>query len=295
MARINQSVQVGMRFGMLTVLKRIPNSGGKVLCQCDCGKTSTPQVSFLPRGRVKSCGCQNKGKKVSKTGNSYDQLVKGKEFSRLTIVCRLPNRGKRAVTLCSCSCGKEVEILADGLLNGCTQSCGCLARERVIQRNQETAKWKSFSTRNPRTYRTWQSMRTRCYNKNQGSYREYGAAGVVMCEFLRKSPKNLVEVVGFKPKKRNLSIDRFPIHDGNYTCGQCKECKRKGWKLNIRWATRKDQAENRGDFNIHLTAFGKTQLLSHWEKETGIDARRIMTRIRREKWSVEKALSTPTK
>lgn len=304
LGRFSVGVYPGAKFGLLTVIERLPKEvkrsrvSYRVLCSCECGGKSTPEISNLTSGAAKSCGCLKRatGAKNAKNrvrdGQGYGRIKEGIVFGRLTVICRIADRNGRAVALCSCSCGKETETMIDGLLNGCIQSCGCLAREKVIQRNKESAKWGSFSTEHVHTYRSWQGMLARCHNKNHSNYQQYGAVGVVVCEFLRESPLNLIEIIGLK-KRKQLTIDRFPIHNGNYTCGQCKECKTKGWAKNIRWASRKKQSENRGDFNVHLTAFGKTQLLSQWQEETGIDARRIMTRVRREKWSVEKALSTP--
>lgn len=134
-------------------------------------------------------------------------------------------------------------------------------------------------------------MITRCYNPNQRSYADYGGKGVIVCRFLRESPWSLKELLGVA-KKSAPSLDRYPIHDGNYTCGRCGECEANGWNLNVRWATRKQQSENRGNFNVRITAFGKTLLLSQWEALSNIDARKIRGRMKRG-WPAEKALGTP--
>lgn len=53
----------GMRFGMLTVVKRMPNrqigknSRVNWQCICDCGKITNVLGLLLTNGRVKSCGC----------------------------------------------------------------------------------------------------------------------------------------------------------------------------------------------------------------------------------------------
>ena len=231
------------------------------------------------------------------------KVVVGQRYGRLEVkelTSSITGNGiRRTMAFCVCDCGKEKILRSDGLTSGSTRSCGCLnldspkRKEMLIARNRGLlASMGCFSVEHPMAYRVWRSMITRCYNKNNRQYESYGQLGVFVCSWLRKHPKNLEDILG-EWKEVKPSLDRFPIHNGNYTCGQCKECKKNGWKQNIRWATRKDQSENRGDFNVHLTAFGKTQLLSHWQEETGIDARRIITRIRRDGWSVEKALSIP--
>ncbi len=222
----------------------------------------------------------------------YELIVVGARFHRwLVLEERRPGQAR---VLCQCECGTIKKVDVDGLVRGGSKSCGCLSNEVTARRNKETGRFKGFSKKNPRTFLSWRSMNNRCYNTKQKAYATYGAVGVRVCQFLRESPMNLVTLIGYR-KKKLPSLDRHPEHDGNYTCGQCEECRKKGWELNIRWTTRQGQSENRGAFNVHLTAFGKTMLLSHWQEASGIDARRIMTRIRRDGWTVERALSTPDK
>lgn len=50
---------VGLRCGSLVVLRRAWESTWE--CKCDCGKTTYTRGTFLVKGQVKSCGCQNRG------------------------------------------------------------------------------------------------------------------------------------------------------------------------------------------------------------------------------------------
>jgi len=137
-------------------------------------------------------------------------------------------------------------------------------------------------------------MMTRCENEKATAYEAYGGKGVRVCEGLRETPENLVKLIG--PRTKELSsLDRFPVHNGNYACGQCEECQQNEWEKNVRWATRKDQSNNRGSTNVYLTAFGKTLTRSQWQDLSGIDEWRIHRRINELGWSVEKALTTPNK
>jgi hypothetical protein len=57
--------------------------------------------------------------------------ITGRTFGRLTVMARVANnKDNKAVFLCRCSCGKEIEVLGVSLKSGNTASCGCLHRVR---------------------------------------------------------------------------------------------------------------------------------------------------------------------
>ena len=60
----------------------------------------------------------------------------GKTFGRLTVLKEYSNK-KYILCECSCSCGgKTTSTRREGLLNGRTQSCGCIRKERSIEFNK---------------------------------------------------------------------------------------------------------------------------------------------------------------
>lgn len=47
----------GRRYGRLTVLGEDPYDSRKVICKCDCGKTTSATKNNLRTGTTRSCGC----------------------------------------------------------------------------------------------------------------------------------------------------------------------------------------------------------------------------------------------
>lgn len=211
-------------------------------------------------------------------GGSRKEAVPGAKFSYLTVI----RRASREFVLCHCDCGKDKEIQIDNLVNKRSRSCGCY----VAVKNKENSKHGMASTS---TGSAWASMKGRVRNKHKSTY--YSNSEI--CRYLKASPRNLLKVIG--EKVPGSTLDRFPIHDGNYSCGRCKECKRRGWKLNIRWATPKEQMLNRGDYNYKFSAFGKTLTIREWADLSGLGWMTIKSRVALLGWSPEESVTTPDK
>ena len=86
------------------------------------------------------------------------------------------------------------------------------------------------ATKHP-LYKTWATMRERCYRKNRPNFANYGGRGIIVCERWRTSFAAFVADMGPKPSPEH-SLDRIN-NDGNYEPGNC------------RWATWTEQALNR--------------------------------------------------
>ena len=80
-------------------------------------------------------------------------------------------------------------------------------------------------------YRSWASMKNRCYNRKDLSYTHYGGRGIWVDPRWRASYVSFLKDMGRRPSLSH-SLDRI---DGtlSYTPGNC------------RWATKKEQAQNR--------------------------------------------------
>jgi hypothetical protein len=86
---------------------------------------------------------------------------------------------------------------------------------------------------NTPTYWSWNSMRSRCRDPRNASYKAYGGRGITVCERWAGSFENFLEDMGERPS-REYSIDRTD-NDGNYEPGNC------------RWLTRAEQNARRKD------------------------------------------------
>lgn len=288
--RYNPNICPGAKFGLLTVVERIPRTPtqrSRIKCKCDCGNESIVNADSLIK--TKSCGCQQyEGLKL--LGEQRKQYKIGQRFGRLII---LQETGKRRYNLlCKCDCGRIVEKRSDLLVRGTTRSCGCLDIDSPVKkailtaRNKANAKLGGVSVTHKLTHKTWRSLLHRIkFDKN---YEQ-----VKVCRHLWNSPWGLIETIGDRPTVKH-TLDRFPVHNGNYTCGQCEECRREGWQLNVRWATMTEQNNNKGKYNVLLTAFGKTLTHGQWATLTGLDTETIRRRLLRG-WSEHDSVSRPDK
>lgn len=66
-------------------------------------------------------------------------------FGKLTIIKDTgKSNNRRAIWLCHCDCGKEIEISAKNLINGNTKSCGCLNKEAISKRRLKNELGKKY-------------------------------------------------------------------------------------------------------------------------------------------------------
>lgn len=196
----------------------------------------------------------------------------GQRFGRLTVIEREGTMYGQASWLCSCSCGKQTVVRGHSLRNGDTQSCGCLAAELA------SARLKKHGKTHTKLFSVWSGMIERCYKIRHKSYGSYGGRGISVCKEWQQDFMNFYDWAHKNGYCDTLTLDRIN-NNGNYEPSNC------------RWATRKEQGNNRRT-NTIVVIDGKAKTIAEWAREYAIMPETIHGRIKRG-WDAKTAVLTP--
>lgn len=201
-------------------LTALPHTINKVKCEkvvfmfkkiCPvCGKEFMSSHSYL----------SNRDKYCSKEC-SYKAKIKdltGQRFGKLTVIeYKGSNKGTGSLWLCKCDCGNEKIITSRNLLNKTCKSCGCYSKDNPAHI--------THNLYHTRLHNIWIGMKSRCYNKNNKRYKNYGGRGIKVCEEWQefKSFYEWAIINGYNQTmdRGECTIDRIDIN-GDYSPDNCQ-------------------------------------------------------------------------
>lgn len=143
-------------------------------------------------------------------------------------------------------------------------------------RNNGTVNIPEAKIKNKRLNYIFNGMKRRCYFKKSKQFKYYGYRGIEICKEWLENPSNFEKWALKNGYKDSLTIDRIDVN-----IGYCPE--------NCRWATLKEQANNRTN-NIKITYKNETKNLIQFAEEYGIKFQTLYKRIFKYRWSIAKAL-----
>jgi len=194
----------------------------------------------------------------------------GRKFNRWLVLKQIGVKENRRIWECICDCG-AIKHLPTSLVY-IVKSCGCLQKEAAIA---------SILKRGVKPYRTerriWRGIRDRCINPKSTHYHDYGGRGIKMCDSWLHSFDNFIKDMGPRPSNKH-TIERIE-NDGDYELGNCK------------WATRKQQANNRRS-NRLFEYNGISQTMQEIIDQTGIKKSTFKSRVYMG-WTLDKIINTP--
>lgn len=160
----------------------------------------------------------------------------GLRFGQLKVLRRAKDSRNSRITawLCQCDCGTQWVVRYVNLTNKSTTNCGCVRKKAGELRKHPLS-------------RRWDSMMTRCYNERSKDYPRYGGRGIKVSNRWHLL-QNFIEDL-WPSFTHGTTLDRIN-NNGPYSAENC------------RWASQKEQLDNRRNSQIIKTPWGKMTVAS---------------------------------
>ena len=150
------------------------------------------------------------------------------------------SNGKNRYGRFRCECGTEKDVFISSIVREKSKSCG------LCMYNKYNLSKKDYLT----IYAARGRAIDRCYNPNNPSYKRYGPRGITVCKEWRVNSEAFVKWAVEHGWQRGLTLDRID-NDKGYSPDNC------------RWATPKQQANNRSAC-IYLEHNGVVKTMMEW-------------------------------
>lgn len=134
---------VGKSFGRLKVVERVTPIGDlhvKYKCLCECGNEVIVRSNSLLKtvSPTRSCGCYQRDVLIAM--NQKD--ISGNRYGKLVAIERVGVKNHKSIWKCRCDCGNECVVCLSSLVQGNTESCGCIQSrgeniiENILKKNK---------------------------------------------------------------------------------------------------------------------------------------------------------------
>lgn len=168
--------------------------------------------------------------------------LEGMKFGRWSVGPLSHIKNRASYWHCACECGNSRVVLGATLINGTSQSCGCLTVETTKRRLTK------HGLADTKPHMVWCSMRQRCKNPSTKGYRNYGARGIRVCDRWAQSFEAFWTDMG-PTYRAGLTLERVN-NNGNYEPGNCvwieKNQQSKNRRPSSEWRFKKNETSTSG-------------------------------------------------
>jgi hypothetical protein len=212
---------------------------------------------------------------TARSNPSCHLKIIGKTYGQLTVEgpADPPIKNQSTYWVCLCDCGNRRTVMGTKLTTGRVTSCKPCGKKRI-----SAARFKHGLAHKTPLFQRWARIQTRCYNKNDPAYHNYGARGIEMCSEWRNNFMSFYTWAISNGWDSELSIERIDNNKGYFP-------------ENCKFATVKEQVRNR---RVTKTAIlnGQRKPLAEWCELLNLPYSTINVRLHKG-WSDEEALTIP--